>query len=472
MATMATQLGEPLAPEPNFDQTFEQPEESRAVRRVAQLFFATFWTIIFTGCIRKWLFPSTNVFYLLQDVPISLAYCYALYKGFFTRGTLFIGIILLTAILALLALVQIVILGLSPLVGFIGLHHYMYYAPMMLVFPLALTPRYRRDFVIWNLWSAIAMLPLSVAQAISPPDAWINQSSLGDAFAVAGTDVARISGPFNYTAAYGLWIGIAFALCLGEWMLPKARRASDSTLLLIIATGIWPFIALISGSRENIVICAAAGGGVAVAAAVTGSMRAIAVIALAVFAAPFAVGMVYIVNPEEFNVMLERFTDKTNSNYQMHGRIGENLYGWIYEPDFTFIGAGVGMGIDAAHVGSVDAYNFTYGLAESDTVRNVMELGNPVGYLWVLTRMLFALGMIALAWRLNAISPHCLPLAVMLFAQVVWDMTRYATTSYTQVMLGYCFIFGAAIYPYFFEKKPKIVPQLEAKFDQAPSTAA
>ncbi|HEY9126148.1 MAG TPA: hypothetical protein VIM62_03435 [Acidobacteriaceae bacterium] len=463
MATMATHYGDPAAGA----QTFERPEEPLPVRRVAQLFFACFWTIIFTGCVRKWLFPGTAIFYLLQDVPISLAYCYAIYRGYFTRGMLFLGIIFLSAILLLQGLLQVVVIGLSPKVAFIGLHHYLYYLPMMLVLPLGLTPRYRRDFIRWNLWAALAMLPLSLAQAIFPPNAWINKSSEGDSFALPGTDVARISGPFNFTASYGIWIATALALCLGEWLLPRERRASSSTRLLIAATFIWALIALISGSRENIVLCAA---GAALTAIATRSKRGISAIALGVLAMPIAIAMVAIISPTEYKTMSERFTDKTNSNYDMKGRIAENFIGWVYEPSFSLIGKGVGMGIDAAHVGSVDAYNFTYSLAESDTVRNVMELGTPVGFLWCAVRFGFALGMIALAWRLIDIAPHTMALACMLFAQIVWEITRNATTTFTQVMIGYSFIFGVAIYPYLYE--PPAIAEPEADPALPPAGAA
>ncbi|HTJ31423.1 MAG TPA: hypothetical protein VL346_13030 [Acidobacteriaceae bacterium] len=444
---MATHFGEEAAG----SQTVVRPEEPLTTQRVAQYFFAAFWTIIFTGCFRKWLFPGTSIFYLLQDVPITLAYLYAISKGYFTRGLLFMGIGLLSAILILLGLLQVVVIGLSPQVAFIGLHHYLYYLPMMLIFPLGLTPRHRRNFIRWNLWSALAMFPLSMAQAVSPTNAWINRSSEGDAFALPGTDVARISGPFNFSSSYGIWIAIALALCFGEWLQPRERRASQSTLLLSSATFIWAIIALVSGSRENIVLCAAGAVGAALAAVITRSKRGMAAIVLGVIAMPIAVGLVAFISPVEYESMTERFTDRTNTSYDMKGRVAENLVGWAYKPDFSFIGKGVGMGIDAAHAGSADAYGFTYSLAESDPVRNVMELGTPVGYLWCTVRFGFALGMIVLAWRLMHIAPHTLALACMLFAQVTWELTRNATTTFTQVMIGYSFIFGVAVYPYLYE---------------------
>lgn len=467
MATMAAQFDEPGVGE----QTFVRPAEPHATKTLARLYFATFWMIIFTGCIRKWLFPSIGVFYLLQDIPITLGYIYAFYRGYMTRGMLLVGILLLSAVMVFLGVTQVLVIGLSPVVAFIGLHHYLYYLPMMVAFPLALTPKYRRNFIRCNLWACIPMLPLSVAQALSPVDAFINQSSNGDAFGVSGSDVARVTGPFNFTASYGIWVATALSLCLGEWLLPRSRRASRSTLLLSFATFSWALIALISASRENIVLCAAGATGAVFAVFLIRSTRGALMIALGLASLPIVAGLVYTINPDEFLIIVERFTDsKHDSSYDMKGRIGENIYGWLTEPDYTLLGKGVGMGIDAAHFGSVDPYGFTYGLKESDTVRNVIELGTPVGYLWCIVRFSFAIGMILFAWRLVYISPHCMALAYMLFAQVVWELTRNATTTMTQVMMGYCFIFGVYHYPEVMENRLP-APELPVEEDTALATA-
>ena len=448
MATIATEFGAPLADE----QTFEQPLESRTTRRIAYLFFATFWTIIFTGSVRKWLFPDTSAFYVLQEIPISLAYLYAIYKGYFFRNIFFLALMFLSAILVLQALLQMIFVGLTPFIALVGLHHYLYYLPMLLVFPLALTPRYRKAFIRCNVWAALPMVLLSVAQAMSPTTAWINHTSAGDSMGLPGVEVARISGPFNFTTYYGIWIGMAFALCLGEWLEPRSRRAVRSNVLLATATVCWALIALISGSRQNIMLCAAGAAGAFLVVAFTRSVRGILLVLLALLALPATGGLVYVLSPVEFTAIYTRFAEsKANTNNDIGGRIGESFYGWIYEPGLSFIGAGIGQGVDAAHLGAADSNSFTYQLSEADTVRNVMELGTPIGWLWCILRFGMAFLMIGIAWRLIRISPHCLPLACMLFGQIGADLTRNATMTFTQVMVGYCFILGARIFPDYYE---------------------
>jgi hypothetical protein len=60
---------------------------------MAQWYFASFWLIVFTGAIRKWLKPGVTVLYLLQDVTSGLAYLYVIWKGFFDRGYMLLAII-------------------------------------------------------------------------------------------------------------------------------------------------------------------------------------------------------------------------------------------------------------------------------------------------------------------------------------------------------------------------------------------
>lgn len=443
MATLAAPFGEEI--------TQANPGESITTRRMAQFFFACFWTIVFTGSVRKWIFPHMAVFYLLQDVPITFAYLYAIRKGFFSRGFLLLTIFFLSALLSMQACLQMIVVGLSPVVAFIGLHHYLYYLPMLLIFPMALTPKYRGDFIRLNLWFSLPMCLLSVAQAMSPTTAWVNRTSEGDAMGLPGVEIARVCGTFNFAVFYGIWIAMALSLCLGEWLLPKERRTVKTRFILPLSTFSLVLIALVSGSRQNILLCVAALVGACIAAVIIRSMRVIAVIALGAVFIPVAGALTYVVSPTEFSVVQDRFTSKEGSS-DVKNRLGDTLYGWLTDPPFSLIGKGIGMGVDAAHFGSSDAYNFTYDLAEGDTIRNVMELGTPVGLFYDVLRYTLMIGMIFFAARLVRVSPHCLPLACMLFGQTAADLTRAATMTCTQVMIGYAFIFGVARYP--FDEEP------------------
>lgn len=443
--------------------TVESPQEPLSERTMARLYFASFWAIVFTGAVRKWLFPGVSVLYLLQDVPIGIAYVYALWKGLYVRGPIFVGIMLLSVVLVLQGILQIIVSGLSTLVAFVGLHNYLFYLPILVVFPICLIPKYRKKFIWWNLIFSIPMCLLAIAQSQAPRSAWINKTSEGEAFGLPGVDVARVSGTFNFTVFYGIWVAIAVALCVGEWLLPKERRAIQKQWLLIVCTFAVNLCHLVSGSRSAIFLAAASIAGGLAAAVALGSSRAILAIGALCILLPLGAAATYVISPVEYAAVLDRFSGDNKADIQ--SRIGAGVVDWAIEPKFSLVGAGIGMGVDASHIGNTDTYNFTYALSEQDTVRTVMELGTPVGLVYMLCRIALVVGFVLLAYSITrgGTSPHVLPLSFCLMAQAYQgDLTRSATMTASQVMMGYAFILSAYYYP-------DIIPSLELPADDSPT---
>lgn len=444
--------------------TVENPQEAPSERTMARLYFACFWTIVFTGAVRKWLFPGVSAFYLLQDVPIGIAYVYALWKGLYVRGNIFVGIMLLSVLLALQGILQIIASGLNGFVAVVGLHNYLFYLPILVVFPLCLLPKYRRNFIWWNLMLSIPMCLLAIVQAEAPKTAWVNRTSEGDAFGLPGVEIARVSGTFNFTVFYGIWVAIAVALCVGEWLLPKERRTIQKQWLLIVCTFAVNICHLVSGSRSAIALAAASIVGGLVAAVALGSSRAVLAIGGLCLLLPIGAAATYIISPIEYNTVLDRFSGESGQA-DIKNRIGGGFAAWVTEPPFSLVGAGIGMGVDASHIGSADTYNFTYTLSEGDTIRTVMELGTPVGIVYMLTRIALLVGMVVLAFSITrgGSSPHVLPLSFCLMAQgYQGDLTRSATMTSSQVMIGYAFILSAYYYP-------DIIPSLELSAGDSPT---
>jgi hypothetical protein len=427
----------------------ENPQESASERMMARLYFASFWAVLLTGAVRKWLFPGVSVFYLLQDVPMGFAYLCALWTGLYVRGYLLLGILLISVLLTLQGILQVIVSGLSGVVAFIGLHNYLFYLPILVVFPICLIPKYRKSFVWWNLIISIPMCLLVIVQAESPKSAWVNRTTEGEAFGLPGVDVARVTGTFNFTVFYGIWVAIAVAFCLGEWLLPKERRAIQKPWLMIICTFAVNLCYLVSGSRSAIGLALASIIGGFVAALVKGSPRAVAALGAICLLLPIVAAATYVISPVEYDTVMERLTGE-KGKADIQNRLEEGLVGWVIEPKFSLLGAGVGMGVDAAHIGNTDTYNFTYALSEADTIRTVMELGTLVGTIYMVTRIALLLGMVILAVSItrSGSSPHVLPLSFCLLAQAYQgDLTRGATMTATQVMIGYAFILSAYYYP-------------------------
>jgi hypothetical protein len=236
---------------------------------------------------------------------------------------------------------------------------------------------------------------------------------------------------------------------MGEWLVRKEKRVIQKQWLLILCTVSVNICHLVSASRFTILMAGIAIFGAMVGAILLRSTGAILAISGIFVLLPIAGAMTYFVSPVAFNIVLERFTGERYVD-EGQNRLLNGLIGFAVEPDFSLVGAGIGLGVDAAHVGNADAYNFTYALSENDMVRNVMELGTPVGLFYVLTRILFISGMVVLSMQIirSGGTPHVLPLSFVLFAQSYQgDWTRSAAMSASQVMVGYAFILGAYYHP-------------------------
>jgi hypothetical protein len=284
---------------------------------------------------------------------------------------------------------------------------------------------------------------------MSPKNAWVNRTSEGEAFGLPGADIARVVGTFNFTVFYGVWVAIAVALCMGEWLLPKERRVFQNQWMLILVTFTVNLCHLVSGSRSAILLAGMGVVGALVCAFILGSGRAILAIGGILVLLPVAAAMTYVISPDEFNIVVQRFSGE-HEQEDIHNRISDGLVGFATIPEFNLIGAGIGMGVDASHVGNAETYNFTYTLSEGDTIRTVMELGTPVGLFYMLARIALLGGMVLVAIRIARAgsTPHVVPLAFCLLAQgYQGDLTRAATMTASQVMVGYAFILGAYYYP-------------------------
>ena len=416
-------------------------------RRLLRLFFATYWLIVFTGAIRKWLFPTHQIFYLLQDIPIAIAYLYALVTGLFTRVYLALGIALLCAVLIVHGLLQVVLIDLPIKVLVIGLHNYIFYLPILLIFPLAMNADGRKKYIRWNLLLNIPMTLLLVAQSRSSATAFINRTTALKGFGGLEGDLARGTGTFNFVSFYAVWLSMVLALCMGEWLISQERRACGK-LLLIASTAGALLSTAVSGERTSLGLAAIIVIASMAAAVVLRAIRPMLITVGVLLLAPGIMLIAIQISP----TMLRAFEARTTNSFNVQDskrRIVYMLTGFIpqrYDP----VGAGLGEGSNAAHVGEVDGYDATYSLDEQDLPRTVDELGTFSGSLYVLMRIGTAVGLLLLGMYLlvNQRYPHSLLLSVLVFVQFyLADMTRNSSMTATQELLAASFVLGVFYFP-------------------------
>ena len=413
-------------------------------RSLLHLFITSYLLIVFTGAIRKWLIPSAMALYFLQDIPILAAYVYAARYKLYKRGLVAWSIFLISAVLIAQSLIQFSLANLTLKVAVIGYHAYLFYLPMLVIFPLAMDAHGRATYIRWYLLLNIPMSLLAVLQSRASAGAFINRTTGGKGFGGLGVDLARVSGTFNFAAFYAIWLSICFALCTSEWLLPQSRRSIQHRGVLFASTLGCLVSLAVSGERGAVGTALISLAGLCAVAVLLKNYRALLMIFVLPLAFLIAIGISYLISPRMLNGFQNRITNSHNA-YRTQGRI-LNLMTSFIPTTSDPVGIGIGYGVDGSHAGEVGGYQFTYQLSETDLARNYLELGVIAGIFYVSWRLFFCLGLVLVSVKLaiDNISTHALSLSLIIFGQAyVGDWTRNSTMSATQDFIAACFILGA-----------------------------
>lgn len=415
---------------------------------LAYLFMASWICVLISGALRKWVFPGLNILYLLQDLPLLMAYIYALWKGLFWGGRLAWTCIVLTMVLAVESMLQMISGTLSLRTAVIGLHHYAFYLPILFLAPVSWNFKHRLNFIRFNLLVIVPMALIAALQSRSPKGAWINRTSAGEdgGFALAG-DTVRATGTFNFTQTYSIWCGIAVGLVLGEWLLPPGRRAFKSKLLLLVCTLSAVLATMVSGSRTAVSLAALGFIGGFTAVLITRNVRHIMRFSAVLVLLPVIAVISYFAAPVSFSAVVDRFSGENNQE-NIYDRIEHAFFGFTFVPSYSVLGAGIGYGIPAANPGA----GMGIVLSEHEPIRTVQELGSYIGPALVLMRyvggvLLVIAGLRALRLPRGHSFPHAVPLA---FASapllMVGELERSAPALATQNFITIALILSAILY--------------------------
>lgn len=416
---------------------------------LANLFLVSWICVLLQGALRKWAFPGVTVLYLIQDVPLLLAYIYAVVKGLVWSGKVAAGCTLVAILLSIETLVQLIFVDFQMKTAVIGLHQYIFYLPIVFLLPVCLNRKHMGRFMRFNLWVIPFMALLAGLQSRAGKGAWINRTAAGDetAFGITGTDAVRTTGTFNFTLGYSIWCGIAVALVVGEWLLPPARRSYKSRLLLLFFSCSAALATMVSGSRTAIFLAAAAFLGGIVAALLLRNWEMILRFAGIMLLLPVLLGVTYLISPGTVTGTLNRFSGE-DTHREMGKRIIDMTVGFLVEPHYSLLGEGIGTGIQAAQVGSFNPY--ATNLSEWDTIRGVQELGTYGGIALVLVRYFAAILVLLAGVRAQLQRPgfgYALPLAMTAVPTLaIGDIWRTAPMVATQVFYCVALICGGILF--------------------------
>jgi hypothetical protein len=399
--------------------------------------------VILQGALRKWAFPNLAVLYLIQDVPLLMAYIFACWKGLIWGGKLALICMVVSIVLSIQTMVQLIFVDLHLRTAVVGLHHYIFYLPILFIAPVCFNRMHRRRFVRWNLISIVPMAMIALVQSRSPKGAWINRTSAGDDTAFGlGTDVVRATGTFNFTLTYSIWCGMMTGLVLGEWLLPRRQRCFKSTFLLLVCTLGAILATMVSGSRTAVFLSGLGFMGGFAAVIFTRNAKMIVRFSVIILLLPILAVVAYIAAPASLSALADRFS---GDYYQedLKARTAHMLFGFTYVPQFSVLGRGIGYGIPAANP-SVAAVGIV--LSEHEPIRMVQELGSFVGNGLVLLRYCAGVVLVFSSFKCLRLPrgnsfPHAVPLAfatapILMVGELARSAPIVASETFFAIALG------------------------------------
>lgn len=427
---------------------------------VARLFMVSWLFVIFQGAIRKWLFPGFAFLYFVQDVPIFIAYIYAIGSGIIWFGGVFYFSLILSFMLFFQTTLQIIFINYDLPSALMGLHHYLFYLPMIFLIPACMTRKNIRKFLRFNLLTIIPMSLLAFVQIVSPRGAWINQTAAGDdvghAFGVT-TDLARSSGTFNFTLPFSVWCGIMAALVIGEWLTPREQRSFQSRIFLVFNTIAILFTTATGGSRTAVflVLLSFIGGFLTVLIRKNFSMFFGYTGLLMLI--PLFIALSYLFVPANLEALTNRFTEKKDQT-EMTSRVRTMTIGFITDTEFDLMGHGIADYIPAAENASkildpnpFRGMSYLYVL-EWDNLRAVEGLGTVVGSFVVLCRYVASILVLFAAYKATTLPAlqrfnHAIPLAFTIVpTMAIGDMVHSAPIQAPQILYCAAIICSALLY--------------------------
>ncbi len=369
-------------------------------RFVVKAVFFIFILSLVEGPLRKWLLPQyAQILTLLRD-PFALAlYAYCFVHGFIlTRGIAALWL-WFAFFSSMLGLWQYQSAGLPIWGWMLGVRTYWLYMPLAFIVASTFTRRDIHSFIRLNLWIAMPYALLVAAQYDAPPNALINLgvgADEGEAVGV-GDGILRPFGLFTYTGPNvqftAAMIAIFVAFYVGD--VPIRRRA----LFLLASGAAVGAMSVLTGSRSIYFLAGMIVGltllGLFLARPSSRTLRrGLGILGFTGLAA----AMFVLVFPDMLEAMVGRFTRAAMIEGSIWSRAFGGLIAWM-EPLFTapLFGSGIGAGAPGvARMLDLSALKF----GESDTQRNINELGLIMGILMLALRFGTAAWLVIHALRL------------------------------------------------------------------------
>jgi hypothetical protein len=418
----------------------------KSLHPVGKFFITIFLIVLFEGAVRKWIWGSATIPLLgLRDLIVVLAVFWGFLHRYFDARAPGEFILIFWTILIIVWTVIQMLSGLQPLiVGAIGFRFWVLYLWFALL--CAKTLNWQDIEYMFKIFSLtlLFMVPLALAQFMSPPLSFINRVAGGDVAGVfvVANNIVRTTGTFSFATGYTTYL--AFVTPVVLWLMAGGLKGYLNPLLRLLIIGLFFVGALISGSRGTIMTTLFFTGMWFLALVFTNKLPKLSpakmLFGLAGFVVLFFLLLPVIERSYEANT--QRFESAAESE-DLGKRIVRIYMGsdatW---EQFTVFGYGIGAGANASRGFMTGADNgFLLGEAEVDRVLNE---GGAVGMMLALFKWLMIITGLLSAWKIFKRNNEFLPLSIWLViavqlptGSIIGNLTPHA---FTLLLLGLGFV--------------------------------
>lgn len=413
-----------------------------------------YFLVIFEGVLRKWVLPGfSSAIYFIKDPIVIYALIVSLRFGFFSKNLISTYFIFVAAVFFIVVTAFLLANPEAFIIYGYGLRNYLLYFPLVFIASkvLKLDDVYR--FARLTLYTAIPICLLVFLQYTSGPEAFINKGIGDDDFIfMIAEGVVRPYGTFTFTSGHVLYVSACFAFLVAAIFEKQMYTAIFSkNHILFIVTGIAVAVMLFLTGSRSIYAYAAITLLMACLVAITKKSRR-NISALAFLAVALTSSVLVFLTTDSYELLVERNQSAIRSEGSPIVRAFSSLYTFTnsYESSPLW-GHGIGSGTNAASaiLRSSREQGAGFLLAEDEWSRIVLEMGFPVGMIYIFFRVLL------LCWlflkSVNTLKKHSngIPLILLGFlAPILFNgvMTMQGTTLAFGVLFS-CLVLAACKNP-------------------------
>lgn len=398
----------------------------KTLQQIRWLIWLYFWLLLIEGALRKWVVPQlSNPLLIVRDPVVLLAFGLAIRARIFptNRWVISLGIIAAcTFVITLFILWPYLPPTRLLLLDGYGLRSNFLHLPFIFVMARVLRPEDLKKFGWWTLLLVAPMALLMVGQFQSPPDSFLNRTTggEGDEMMLSAMGKVRTAGPFSFV------IGVVayFALATGFLIWAALKRDIYKLWLLVAAGSGLAIGTAVSGSRSVVGACALVVASLLVVFILRpGAVNRFGQTLLMVLVFGFVVVQTPIFK-EGFKVLSTRFNEVAEATEKsIGGSLIERVLG-DFEDGFSvftkapFWGYGLGVGTNAG--AKFLTGQSTFLLSETEWSRLFLESGPLLGLAFVIWRCAFAVNIGLLCLRSVKKFGNLLPL--LLFSSSAWPL--------------------------------------------------